>query len=341
MDYLRITTPLGPAPATLFPGGQPSDLIALGDLKLELDLSETADDPYLKKLVTRASAAATKFCNRSFTPALWQDVVHPAVGPHGWQLPASLSRLQLAQWPLTSTPSPAGTAPPQTPALSATPYSGAPAQQSFVRLTYVTPAGETAASLESSLKCTAGQALVIAAPGPDGQGLATGYNVYIGTASFAETLVNAAPLALTQSFFIPGSVTTVTTTPAPNYLTVIEGVGVVPTPLAEGVDFTVDARLGQIDRLCAVAGRLRAWSRPATIVYSAGYAAIPDDLQEAVILLAKTRWFARARDPMVRSENVSGVYEAAYWLGTGIGGQGDLPIDVAEKLERYRVKAMA
>ena len=77
------------------------------------------------------------------------------------------------------------------------------------------------------------------------------------------------------------------------------------------------------------------------VVYSAGYSTIPDDLQEAVILLAKMRYFARTRDPMLRSQNLEGVLDAQYWLGTGIGGQGDLPVDVTEKLDRYRTPVVA
>lgn len=67
---------------------------------------------------------------------------------------------------------------------------------------------------------------------------------------------------------------------------------------------------------------------------------MPPDPQEAIVLLGKMRWLARTRDPMIRSQNVVGVYEAAYWAGTGIGGEGDMPADVTEKLDRYRVPSI-
>lgn len=67
-----------------------------------------------------------------------------------------------------------------------------------VKLTYVNDEGETVASAAASLLVTAGNVLVIAAPGPDvtvtsppnGLSYATGYNVYIQNGSGAYILQN-------------------------------------------------------------------------------------------------------------------------------------------------------
>ncbi len=335
MDYVSVTTALVAPTASLFSGGGPRDLIGLDDIKLELDLDEPCDDVYLRKIVSRASAAAQKFCNRLFVPATWRDQVYPPAGPFPWQLPPALSKLQLRQWPLTATPCPAGTAPPQAPTLTTVAASGLGALTYYARLTYLTPTGETAPSLESQIVCALNQEPAIAAPGPDAQKIATGYNVYLSTASMAQTKQNASPVSINQGWTLPPGGLVAGAAP-PNYVTVVEGLPNNANPLAEGVDFLVDAAKGQLDRLWYVNQQPKPWSLPATVVYQAGYAAIPDDLQEAVILLAKMRYFARSRDPMLRNESQPGVYDAAYWLGTGLGGQGDLPVDVTEKLDRYR-----
>ena len=340
MDYTRVTTALAPPSKSMFGAGDPADLVALADLKLELDKSDVADDRYLARLITRASQTAAHFCGRSFVPAIWRDRVWPARDPYPWQVPSRLTRLQLSQWPLTASPSPAGTAPPQAPTLSAVSGGALAAAKYFARLTYVTAAGETAPSLENALPVAVSNLLQIAAPGADALALASGYNVYVGTAAYAGTKQNAAPIALGQSWTLPtGGL--VEGDAAPDHVTVVEETATTPCPLAEGVDFVADAATGQIDRLFGSPGLLRPWSLPATVVYSAGYAIIPADLAEAVILLAKMRWFSRLRDPMVRAENVEGIQSNTYWGGTGIGGQGDMPADVTEKLERYRALVVA
>ena len=57
--------------------------------------------------------------------------------------------------------------------------------------------------------------------------------------------------------------------------------------------------------------------------------------------MVKARYYARKRDPMIRQESAPAAWEAAYWFGTGPGGPGDLPVDVAAKLDRFRVAVVA
>ncbi len=136
----------------------------------------------------------------------------------------------------------------------------------------------------------------------------------------------------------------------PNYVLVAENVSApyaaAPAPaitLAEGRDFLIDADLGQIERLDPV-GRPRLWNGvPVHVVYPAGYTAatLPDDIEDAIIQLVKARYFARGRDPMIRAQNVEGVYSATYALGAGMGADSDLPVDVQGMLERYRMPTIA
>lgn len=329
------------APATpLFAGGSPLDLVDLASVKLEMGISVTTDDVWLAKAITRASIAAENYCNRTFVPALWQDQVWPGRDAYPWQLPPRLAPLQLDRFPILGGPSLAGTAPPQAPVLSALPGGALTAATYYARLSYVTETGETALSQETALSLAASNLLSVAAPGPDPFSLAIGYNVYVGATPFGETRQNASPIGVNSAWVLADGGVTVGAA-MPKYVTLVENAPISPTPLAEGVDFLVGYGLGQVTRLFSIDGQPKAFSLPITAIYGAGFSTIPDDLQDAVILMVKGRYYARTRDPMIRSQNVTGVYEAAYFFATGPGGQGDLPVDVMAKLDRYRVPVTA
>lgn len=71
----------------------------------------------------------------------------------------------------------------------------------YAKVTLVSPSGETTASGESSLAIAASNLLKIAAPA--GAGNATGWNAYVASASGAEVLQNAAPIALGTAWTEP------------------------------------------------------------------------------------------------------------------------------------------
>ena len=340
MAFTQIASTLVPATSSLFSGGQVGDLISLADVKQEIVLTNSASDAWLKKVISRASSAASHYCNRNFYPQTWQDQIWPAKGPYPWQVPPRLSPLQLSQYPLASPPSPAGTAPPLAPALAPLSGGSLAAAKYFVRVTYVTSTGETAASLESELAVGANGLLQVASPGADINAIATGWNCYVSTKSFGETLQNIAPIGIANSWTEPTS-GLVTGNAPPPYALVVENAPLFPTPLCEGSDFLASSSLGQLTRLYAIDRQPKAWNLPVTAIYQAPYTEIPDDVQEAVLLMVKARYYARQRDPMIRQENATAAYEATYWFGTGPGGPGDLPVDVAAKLDRYRVQVVA
>lgn len=75
-----------------------------------------------------------------------------------------------------------------------------------------------------------------------------------------------------------------------------------------------------------------------TVVYVAGYAlpaSAPKDLQKAARALVKAQFLGKGRDPLVKSEAVPGVYEAAYWVGSLPGGS-EWPDDIERALVTYR-----
>lgn len=114
--------------------------------------------------------------------------------------------------------------------------------------------------------------------------------------------------------------------------------------LVEDTDFEVDAEAGLLWRLDGTSTpSRRRWSSVTIVVtYTGGYALLddlPPAVQDACIGLVKQRWFARKRDPSVRSEDVPGVRRVDYWVGS-IPGADDMPTEIAGLLEPYRVIAV-
>jgi hypothetical protein len=341
----------------LFGAGQ-FDLVSLSDVKLQLQITDTSSDVWLAEIISDVSRAISDFCSRIFQVQYYQDMFYARRDPYPWQVPGGVMPLQLRNWPIVADISPAGIAPPPAPTLSYAPGGALSAATYYVRTSYLTAAGETARSLESRLVVPANNLLQIASPPLDQNGLATGWNTYIaGATAFAETLQNAAPVGINTAWSLPGT-GLITGAAIPPYVTVVEnfapalspvnngvtppGLPPAPQPLAEGVDFLVDAKNGQLTRLFTD-GYPRSWPPlPIVVQYNAGFSTIPGDLRRAAIRLVQTHWFARSRDPLIRQENVEGVYSATYWFGTGPGGEPDFPADIGAMLERnYRVPVMA
>jgi hypothetical protein len=323
-----------------FNGGQPYDLASLPDVKLELNIENNKFDLWLKKAISRASDAIATYCNRHFQVETFEEEYWAYRDPYPWQLPSHFMPLQLQRWPLTATESVAGTSPPwHPPRLSVVTGGALSAQPIYAKTTYVTADGETAASLESFLLVGQGQLLSVASPPMDHLQKAIGWNCYLGASSFGETLQNAAPLPIGLPYTLPDT-GLVIGAPLPSYTLVVERARE-PRALVEGRDFQAEHSTAQLTRLLmdGYAGR---WSGvPLIIAYRAGFKDIPEDVQDACIQLVKSRWYARARDPNVKTENVAGVYSAEYWFGTGPGGPADMPSYVADKLARFRVPVIA
>jgi hypothetical protein len=78
------------------------------------------------------------------------------------------------------------------------------------------------------------------------------------------------------------------------------------------------------------------WSGNAiTIAYTAGFAELPEDLQQAVLDLAVMEYRGRGRDPMLRGRESPGLGREEYWIGGATGGAG-IPEDIAKLLNPYR-----
>lgn len=346
-----ITTTLVPAakPST----GQLYDLVDLVTAKAVLNILTGASDVYLALVITQVSSAIRRYCNRVFQVQDYQDRFWPERGAYPWQVTPGVEPLQLVNWPLSAVPSTAGTAPPLQPVLSASGGGSLAAATYYVRATYVTPYGETAASLEQVQMLAADQLLGVASPGGDTAGIATGWNVYVSTVSGLEQKQNASPIAISSGWTLPVTGLLPSGAALPNYILAIENaqlgqlsnaqnivIGVIPSMLTEGVDFIADAEKGQLTRLF-IDGMPRTWpALPLLIQYPAGFAAIPADVQDAALRLIKGQYFGQMRDPRLRQENVEGVYSATYWFANG-PGEGNFPPDVENLLDMHRVPVIA
>lgn len=107
-------------------------------------------------------------------------------------------------------------------------------------------------------------------------------------------------------------------------------------------DYEADDETGLVYRLTSSDTR-RCWTAPKIVVdYSAGYIlpgkpgrTLPEDVERATIMLVKAAWFSRTRDPLVKSEDVSGVLSSTFWVG-GFSDGAALPPDIEGLLSPHR-----
>jgi hypothetical protein len=110
--------------------------------------------------------------------------------------------------------------------------------------------------------------------------------------------------------------------------------------LVQGTDYLVDAANGQLTRLDSNAYQCRWQPLPLTVVYVAGYATIPLDVEDAIIRMVTKRYVAKGRDPALKQESIPGVREVQYWIATG-ADSGNMTPDITDILENYRVPVSA
>lgn len=116
---------------------------------------------------------------------------------------------------------------------------------------------------------------------------------------------------------------------------IIDGVAIPPSssPCEQGFVFDDKSVMLRSKRF------VRGWQNVA-ISYAAGFAAMPADIQDAVIQLVKLQYFAIDRDPDLRGENVTGVYSAQYGASSSFSnGTCGMPDKIAADLKRYIVAA--
>jgi hypothetical protein len=116
-----------------------------------------------------------------------------------------------------------------------------------------------------------------------------------------------------------------------------------PQTLVYGTDFTIDANRGWLIRLNPWTGVAQKWeAEPVTVQYQAGYAAIPNDLNEAALRMVTARFRARGRDPVLMARDQPGqIGTERYWVGAAKGQIGSIPPEVVGIIDFYRVPVTA
>jgi hypothetical protein len=104
-------------------------------------------------------------------------------------------------------------------------------------------------------------------------------------------------------------------------------------------EYTIDQEAGMLRRLSS-GGDIRQW-RGETIVatYVAGYDLIGDlsrSVEQACLIILRHRWAARRRDPMLRTQDVTGVISQSWWIGGNPGDDPAMPPEAAALLDRHR-----
>ena len=107
---------------------------------------------------------------------------------------------------------------------------------------------------------------------------------------------------------------------------------------ASGYD--VDQVAGRVWRRVANAYSSWNWlSGEVVVQFVGGYELLPTlpyDLEQACLLLIKQSWFAKSRDPLVRSVSIPGVASYDYWVGSNAEHRGGgFPPEVAQLIAPY------
>lgn len=119
------------------------------------------------------------------------------------------------------------------------------------------------------------------------------------------------------------------------------------TALVSGTDFEVDLENGFIYRLNS-SGAPTCWSASKVIaVYVAGWVlpgdvneTLPSDVEDACIRMVKNARAKRTRETDLKIDDVAGISHREYWVPSG-ADSGNLPPDIEDILQNYRIKAFA
>jgi hypothetical protein len=289
-------------------------LTTLADVKDELGITTGEQDTRLGRYIAGESANIARYCNRVFGLATWQDEFRPQHGVRGEGVRAAINPLTLAKWPLAA------------PAVS------------FTGNTHLSQIVDGLSSVS---------------------GLYQGMPVFgTGIPAGATIATVMAPFAILLS--VPATVVA-NTVALTGGMSVIETVAGTSTTLIADTDFQIDRGsllpgdegVGALYRLNQQ-GNPRTWpAAQIVVIYQAGYAlpgvtpacnqtpALPSDLQDTCLQIVVGRYFARDRDPLLKSFDQPNLGRKEYWVGASPGQIGPYPNEIMAVLDRYRVPITA
>jgi hypothetical protein len=105
--------------------------------------------------------------------------------------------------------------------------------------------------------------------------------------------------------------------------------------LEEGMNFIIDQDKAQLIRIHESTGRPSRWRGwNTTVIYTAGYATLPADIDDACSRMTKKAYWARGRDPSVMEISQGSLGSTKYWVATT--PDGNLPPEICDILDKYR-----
>lgn len=265
--------------------------------ELAIDDTDTAKDTWLNLVIGQVSRSISAYCNRTFVVEQLQETLYIQQDPYPYQVPGGVSALQLSRWPLAN----------------------------FTLLPLAAPAAAGDTVLNFGSNTSAAEALLGIVSGP---GIAAGTTIGIAeaalvlsapvTAAMAAGTLVAFGLAVSQT--LSGSL----------------GGSPLVQSLAATLHYQIDAREAQLIRLDGFTGIATLWEAlPTTVIYSAGYATIPEDIVVAALRWVSWRFAERGRDPTLRAFDQPLVGNKQFWVG-GPPSSGGVPREIADLLAHYR-----
>jgi hypothetical protein len=274
------------------------NLTDLATVKAELQLVDTAQDAFLTLAIPQVSAAISNYCNRTFLLETVQDQFMVDGGPYAWRYPA-IAPLQSSRYPIQGT-------------VTTVPTTGS-----------VAIGGTSIAFATASLAGVSVGAPVVGSGIPMGAYVAS----LVGSPATGVMVSQAATAVIPVGSSISFGPAVWETDPSGT-----------ATQLAAGTDYTVNAKTGQLFRQNGGAWSQRNWSSPlVTAFYQGGYTTIPSDVVTAALRTITQRFFARGRDPYLKSRDQQGMGSQTFWVGGLPGVSGSIPQEIADMLDNYRV----
>jgi hypothetical protein len=281
------------------------DLTNLATAKdeLQLQVSNTAHDAFLGRVITRISVAIANYCNRVLVPEQVQDVVDVARPGYPWHPPHGFPQIQLSRWPVLGIVS---------------------VSQQLDAATTLTLVQDTDYRLDTftgrleridsgTCSAIAWESRLTTVRYTAGYGTLTTVTQAVPTTPFTVTINNALLSCDHAVTFASNgtALTRVTSAPATGQYSVAAS--------ASGAIYTFAA---------ADVGK------SVKITYAARD--VPDDIADACLRMIVARFHARGRDPMLLQRETPEVGSQRFWVGGTAGQDGPFPPDITAVLDTYR-----
>lgn len=381
MSIEIITGVLTPAAATAPVGAY--DLTDLATVRDELAIksADTGDDGFLQRAITQASAVIAQYCNRVFQVEGVQDLCYIEQDAYPYQVPGGVFPLQLSRWPIrpedpvlsfAGTTNSSATVSGVDPAIAAkllvgTPISGpgipagatiaaVNATAGTVTLSAAATTSVTGAILQTGMvviQDTTPGGPTLLTPGTDykvdaERGWLINLNPFTGLAQKWPAMPVTVQYAGGYGQAIAGEAKSVPVSPGPYTIAAVlankwyadRGVA-----YAAGGALVPVAGAPAVGQYAVAKGiyTLNAADQGAALLLNYVASDTPDDLAQAALRLVTARFKARGRDPMLMSQDASGLGPQRWWVPATkqAGLSGALSPEVQAIVDNYRTPVVA